>query len=86
MSERGDIRFQAVRLCCLAIACTVVLSGCFFFERAEDYGPRLKIENKTTLSAHIVYANRGTEICGGSASRRDEGICQPVQRWGWTVS
>jgi hypothetical protein len=38
------------------------LSGCFFFERAEDYGPRLKIENKSTLSVHIVYANRGTEM------------------------
>ena len=62
MSERGDIRFQAVRLSGLVIACAVVLSGCFFFERAEDYGPRLKIENKTTLSLSIVYASRGEEL------------------------
>ena len=59
---RREIQFQAVRLCCLAIACIVVLSGCFFFERAEDYGPRLKIENKTTLSLRVVYSSRGEEL------------------------
>jgi hypothetical protein len=55
------VRRRPLVLSCLAIGCALALSGCFLFERAEDFGPRLTIENKTALSLHVVYATRGFE-------------------------
>lgn len=46
-----------VRANLLVIVAALALSGCALFQRADDFGKPLTIENKTGQSLEIVYAN-----------------------------
>ncbi len=41
----------------LVILATLALSGCALFQRVDDFGKPLTIENKTTLNLDIFYSN-----------------------------
>jgi hypothetical protein len=45
----------------LVLVCVLTLSGCVLFERRDDFGKELTIENRTPHSLHVVYASRGRE-------------------------
>jgi hypothetical protein len=48
-------------LLCLLVVVAALVSGCFLFQRVDDFGEPLMIENKTNLALLVVYSARGIE-------------------------
>ena len=48
---------KRVQAMLLVLVAAVALSGCALFQRVDDFGKPLTIENRTTLNLNIFYSN-----------------------------